>query len=203
MKRIVVIIAIAGLFALAAGCGARGGGKEAGLPSFLAALGELEEADRGNGIVALVRASASLPGMDAAALDRAENGFEYMENAGEYRRDVVVFGITGFLDISVENGKIKEANYYLSEHADGYDQAETRLLENVVSEYGDPASVLFHDEAIDGIERIKEEYSAEDEYSAIKYICAWENIDGENHSFILEKEFSMFQNRNMSRYLFS
>lgn len=203
MKRIIMVAAIAGLFALAPGCGAKHSGEGAGFPSFLDALGQLEDVGRGDGIVALVKSTVPILGADPAALDQAEYGFAYMANTGEYRKDVVVFGISGFLDIAVLDNKVSAANYYLSEHADVYDQDEIALLDNVISEYGSPGSVLYQGEPLDGIERIKDAYREEDSLSSVQYDCLWEDIGGSGHSFCLEKEFSVFQNRNLSHYIFS
>ena len=203
MRQILMMVAMAGLIALAPGCGAKHENDGAGFPSFLDALKQLEETDRAGGIVGLVQSSVSMLGADSAALDQAEYGFEYLANAGVYRKDVIIFGISGFLDISVEGNKVSEINYYMSEHADGFDQDETGLLDNVISEYGSPASIHYHGEPLDDIQTIKDEYSEGDELSHIKYDCLWEDIDGKGHSFSIEKEFAIFQNKNLSYYFFS
>ncbi|MCL1896206.1 MAG: hypothetical protein FWG03_06660 [Clostridiales bacterium] len=203
MRHFIMMVAMAGLLALAPGCGAKSESGGAGFSSFLDTLKQLENADRAGGIVGLVQGSVSMLGADSAALDQAEYGFEYLANADVYRKDVIIFGVSGFLDISVESGRISEINYYLAEHADGFGQDETGLLDNVISEYGSPSSIHYHDEPLSDIQKIKDEYSEGDELSHIKYNCLWEDIDGNGHTFSIGKEFAVFQNKNLSYYFFS
>ena len=171
--------------------------------SFLETLRQLEKAERGDGIVTLVRKTVSISDSDASALDKAENGFEYMKNVREYRKNITLFGISGFLDIGVENGKISSVSFFMAEHAEKYNQGEMTLVENAVKAFGSPDSINFHGEPQTDFGKIKAAFMAEDEYGDIVYDSKWDNIAGAGYSFLLYKEFAMFKNRNLSHYIFS
>jgi len=204
MKCIITTAAIIGLIGMTAGCG---GGQtnskdDADFASFMDALRQLETVEREDGIVTLVKSAVPVLGTGALALDQAEYGFEYMQNAGEYRKNVTVFGIEGFLDIGADSGKISVINFYMSEHASEFNQGEVKFIENIVSGFGDPDSINFHGEPQEDFGKIIAEFIDEDEFSDITFDSLWSGIDGTSHSFFLEKEFAMFKNRNLSYYIF-
>ena len=203
--RKIIIAAIAGALVFTAGCG---GGQpqtiieEDEFTKYLKTLQQLQDIERGDGILSLIEASVPVLGMSEEVLEKSDS-FDYMENVKEYRMNITLFGITGFLDIGVQSGEISVINYLMSEHASEYDQGEVKLLENVVASFGEPAAVNSFGEPEDSLESIKAEFAAEDEYADIKFDVTWENINGTDHSFRFEKEFAMFMNKNLSRYIFS
>jgi len=203
MKNIILMATIIGLIGMTAGCGGgQSNNEEADLAPFLDTLQQLEAVEREDGIVTLIQSAAPMLGADAAALDKAEYGFEYMKNVGEYRKNVTIFGIEGFLDIGVSANKISTINFYMAEHATEFNQGEVKLIENIVSELGNPESINFHGEPQADFKSIISDFIDGDEYSDISFNALWNNVVGTSHSFYFEKEFAIFKNRNLSYYIF-